>query len=262
MKWLASLVFLCLPAWAQFTADDFMKSCVYTNQAGAAFPYRLGMPQFPEAGRKYPLILFLHGSGECGTDNLKQIRVGVPALVRSLIKQSEPVIVLAPQCPSDSWWVKQLAMTADYAAPGQPAPSLEAALELCRHLVAERQADPDRLYITGLSLGGFGAWDAIQREPALFAAAIPICGGGDIRRVQDLKRLPIWVFHGRDDKNVPVGCGRRMVEALRQNGARVKYTEYENAAHNVWDRTYADPAVIEWLLKQSRAAKKPWWRFW
>jgi predicted peptidase len=262
MKWIPALVFLCLPVWAQFTADDFMKPYVYTNETGETFPYRLGAPQFPEAGKKYPLILFLHGSGECGTDNLKQIRVGLPALVRTLLKRPEPVMVLAPQSQAGNGWVKRLALTPDYAAAKEPAPALAVALELCRYLVAERQADPDRLTITGLSLGGFGTWDAIQREPALFAAAIPICGGGDSRRVRELKRLPIWLFHGRDDKNVPVACGRRMAEALRQLGGRVKYTEYENAAHNVWDRVYADPAVIDWLLKQSLAAKKPWWKFW
>jgi len=262
MKWMAALVFVTLSARAQFAPDDFMRPCVYTNAAGETFPYRLGAPQFPEAGKKYPLILFLHGSGECGTNNLSQIKVGLPALVKSLLKQPEQVMVAAPQCQNGNWWVRHLALSPEYAASKDPTPSLEVALELCRHLVAARQADPDRLYITGLSLGGFGVWDAIQREPNLFAAAIPICGGGDIRRVREIKTLPIWIFHGREDKNVPVACGRRMEEALRQIKGRAKYTEYENGAHNVWDRTYADPAVIGWLLKQSRAPRKPWWRFW
>jgi predicted peptidase len=261
MKLMASLLLLCLPAAARFSADDQMKPLVYTNETGETFPYRLSAPQFPEPGRKYPLILFLHGSGECGTDNQRQIKVGLPALLRTLQKRAEPALVLAPQCQPDSWWVKRLALGPDYAAAKEPAPSLALALELCRHVAAERQADPDRLYITGLSLGGFGAWDAIQREPGLFAAAVPICGGGDLRRLQEVKRLPIWVFHGRNDKNVPVSCGREMVAGLRQIGGRVKYTEYENAEHNVWDRVYGDEAVVGWLLSQKRG-ERPWWKLW
>lgn len=258
----AALAAAGLSARAQFSADEFMKPCVYTNAAGQAFAYRLGAPQFPEPGRKYPLILFLHGSGECGDDNQRQVKVGLPSLLRTLFKQTEPALVLAPQCQGTNAWIRRLAMSDDYAADPAPTPALALALELCRHLVAARQADPDRLYLTGLSLGGFGAWDAIQREPGLFAAAIPICGGGDVRRAQAIRGLPVWVFHGRDDKNVPVACARRMVEALRQNRGRVTYTEYENAAHNVWDRAYSDPAVLKWLLRQSRAAEAPWWRFW
>lgn len=251
-----------LPALAQFTVEEALKPYVYTNALGEVFPYRLSAPQFPEKGKKYPLILFLHGSGECGSDNRLQLRAGVPALLGTLQQRPQPVMVLAPQCQAGNWWVKRLAMKPEYAAAKEPTPALEVALELCRHLVSERQADPDRLYVTGLSLGGFGAWDAAQREPAMFAAAIPICGGGDIRRVQEIRRLPIWVFHGTDDKNVPVECSRRMVELLRQIGSRsVRYTEYEGAGHNVWDQTYANPEVIDWLLRQTRAPK-PWWKIW
>ena len=262
MNWLSLVMFLALPAFAQFSVEDALKPFVYTNETGETFAYRLSAPQFPEAGKKYPLILFLHGSGQCGTDNLKQITVGLPTLMRSLLKRPEPVIVVAPQCQSGNWWVKRLAMNPDYAASKEPTASLEVALELCRDLVAKRQADPERLYITGLSLGGFGTWDAIQREPELFAAAVPVCGGGDIRRVQEIKRLPVWVYHGSSDKNVPVDCSRRMVVLLKQIGdRRIRYTEVEGAGHNVWDQAYASDEVLEWLLRQTRAPQ-PWWRFW
>ncbi len=262
MKWMIPILALALPACAQFAVEEALKPCVYTNELGETFACRLSAPQFPQKGKKYPLVLFLHGSGECGTDNRRQLGVGLPALMASLRQRPEPVMVLAPQCQNGNWWVRRLAMTPDYAASSEPSPSLEVALEMCRHLVAERQADPDRLYITGLSLGGFGTWDAMQREPGLFAAAIPICGGGDMRRVQELRRLPLWVFHGKDDKNVPVDCSRRLVSLLKQIGHRkVRYTEYEGAGHNVWDRTYANAEVIDWLLRQTRKPK-PWWKFW
>jgi predicted peptidase len=262
MKWMILILALALPALAQFTVEEALKPHIYTNAVGEAFPYRLSAPQFPEPGKKYPLVLFLHGSGECGTDNQRQITVGLPALMAALLKRPEPVMVLAPQCQSGNWRVKRLAMKPEYAASKEPAASLDVALELCRYLVAERQADPDRIYITGLSLGGFGTWDAVQRHPELFAAAVPICGGGDIRRVQEIKRLPLWVFHGDSDKNVPVDCSRRMVELLKQIGSRkVRYTEYKGADHNVWDQTYANPEVTEWLFRQTRAPQ-PWWKFW
>ena len=264
MKWVAFFLLLAGAAQAQFTADEMLKPCVYTNGVGDTFAYRMAAPQFPKAGKKYPLILFLHGSGECGTDNHRQLKFGVPALVSSLLKREkqEPFILVAPQCQNGNWWIKQLAMRPDYTMDREPAPSMATVLEIVRHLVAERQADPDRLYITGLSLGGFGTWDAIQREPGLFAAAVPICGSGDVRQVRDIRNLPIWVFHGDADKNVHVDGSRRMVAALKQAGSRkVRYTEYEGVAHNSWDRAYGNKDMIEWLFKQTRA-KKPWWKFW
>jgi predicted peptidase len=262
MKVSAFVCVLALPALAQFSPEEMLKPYVYTNETGETFPYRMSAPQFPEAGRRYPLVLFLHGSGECGTDNLRHIQTGLPKLMTVLLKQPEPVIVVAPQCQSGNWWVRRLAFDEKYAAPQSPSASLEVALTLCRSLVASGLADSNRLYITGLSLGGFGTWDAIQREPTMFAAAVPLCGGGDIRRVRAINRLPIWVFHGRMDKNVPVACSRRMVEALRQAGSHaVQYTEYPSADHVIWDTVYADPALVDWLLKQTRV-QKPWWRFW
>jgi predicted peptidase len=264
MKWTVVCFLLAASARAQFSADDMMAPFVYTNAAGETLAYRMASPQFPAAGRKYPLILFLHGSGECGADNQRQIKVGVPALVATLLKRpvAEPVILLAPQCPPTNWFVRGLAFNESYSQPTEPARSMALTLELVRSLVATRQADPDRLYITGLSLGGFGTWDAIQREPGLFAAAVPICGGGDLRRVRDIRGLPIWVFHGSADKNVPVACSRRMVAALKQAGNRkVKYTEYEGVGHAVWDRAYGTAELVEWLLLQTRAAK-PWWKIW
>ena len=267
MKRTFLLCLLFLPAAAvraQFTAEEMLQPCTYTNAAGEIVSFRLAAPQFPVAGRTYPLILFLHGSGECGTDNQKQVKVGLPALVSTLLRRkvAEPVLLVAPQCTMTNGWVRRLAMHETFTSDPRHAPALAQALELVRHLVAERQADPDRLYITGLSYGGFGTWDAIQREPELFAAAIPVCGGGDVHRVSALRRLPIWTFHGSADPNVPVACSRRMVHALKQaGGRRVRYTEYEGACHAVWDRVYGDDEVLTWLLRQSRA-RKPWWKFW
>lgn len=253
-----------LPATAQFTPDTMMKPAVYTNEFGEVFRYRAWVPQFPKPGVKYPVILFLHGSGECGTDNNRQIKLGIPQLLKTLSAQREQVIVVAPQCQRGATgsWVHRLAFAETYAADKNPTPILEAAISICDHLIRTKQGDPDRFYITGLSLGGFGTWDAIQREPDRFAAAAPICGGGDVRQLRGLKKLPVWVAHGDADKNVPVACSRRMVEGLRQIGNRhVVYKEFRGAAHDVWSRTYSDPEFVKWLLSQNRKPK-PWWKFW
>jgi predicted peptidase len=252
---------LSLVASAQFKPEEMMKPYAYTNDMGEVLTCQLSAPQFPKPDKKYPLILFLHGSGECGTDNIKQTRVGLPSLLSRLVLQPEQVIVVAPQCQNGNWWVKRLAMQPEYKAEKEPTASLDLALELCRHLIKTRQADPDRLYITGLSLGGFGTWDAIQRDPSFFAAAVPICGGGDPQFARTLKKLPIWAFHGRLDKNVPPDCSRRMVQALKAAGGKVTYTEYENGSHLIWDKAYAEKDLLPWLLKQTRV-KKPWWKFW
>jgi len=265
MKLVVLFLAVAMPVWAQFSVEEMMKPCAYTNEEGEVFLYRANAPQFPEAGKKYPLILFLHGSGECGTDNLHQMKIGLPVLLGSLLKCPEKVIVIAPQCQMGNWWVRRVAFDPDYTAARQPSGSLEVALELCRSYVASGLADSNRVYITGLSLGGSGTWDAIQRAdaPVRFAAAIPICGNGDVRRVRVIRDLPIWVFHGRVDKNVPVACSRRLVEALKQAGNRsVRYTEYENGAHDVWNQVYNNPDVIAWLLEQNLSNRRPWWRFW
>jgi predicted peptidase len=248
-------------ASAQFKPEEMMKPYAYTNEAGEVFMCQLWAPQFPEQGKKYPLILFLHGSGECGKDNELHTRVGLPSLLKQLVLQPEQAIVLAPQCQVGNWWVKSLAMRPDYHAAKEPTASLDVALELCKHLVKTKQADPDRLYITGLSLGGFGTWDAIQRDPSFFAAAVPICGGGDPRFASSLSSIPIWVFHGRDDKNVHPDCSRRMARAIKDVGGTIVYTEYEGGSHAIWDRAYSEKDLIPWLLKQTRV-KKPWWKFW
>jgi len=262
MKQIIVYCFLCaLPALAQFKPDETMKPYAYTNETGEVFTCRVSYPQFPAQGKKYPLVLFLHGSNQCGTDNYKQITSGFVSFMSSLLKQREQVIVIVPQCQMGNWWVTRLAMTNTYSMSKEIAPALDVALELCQHFMTDKQGDPDRFYITGFSLGGFGTWDAIQRHPELFAAAVPICAGGDEKLARNMKSVPVWVFHGAEDQNVSVDCSRRMVKALRKVGGNVEYTEYPKAGHNVWDKAYSDKHLIAWMLKQSRK-KEPWWKFW
>ena len=251
-------------ARAQFQVDDMFAAHTYTNASGATLNYQLAAPQFPLADKQYPLVLFLHGSGECGTDNYGQLKVGLPTLVRSLQRRSkpEPVLIVAPQCQHSTPFVANLALRTDYHMPPNPTLNMRLVLELVEYLVAHKQADPQRLYITGLSLGGFATWDAIQRHPDLFAAAVPICGGGDVHLAKTLKHLPLWVFHGSEDPNVPVDVSRKMTRALQKAGnRRLTYIEYEGAGHNVWDRAYGNLEMIEWLLTRKRG-RQTWWKFW
>lgn len=257
------LVVVAMVAEGQFSVDDMMKPYAWTNAAGEVTLYRASVPSFPQPGKRYPLILFLHGSGECGTNNLSQIKEGLPILMRGLLKQPGEFIVVAPQCVRNNAWVRELAMQDGYKMARDATTSLASALMICREMVTRHQADPDRLYITGLSLGGFGAWDAVQREPDMFAAAVVICAGGDTSMAGELKRLPVWIFHGSEDKNVPVRASRMMYDALKKGGNRkVRYTEYEGGAHAIWDRAYNSPELLEWMLEQRRRPVRPWWKFW
>lgn len=257
-------ILLCaLSAMGQFTAQEMLQPACFTNQSGSVIEYRISKPQFPEPGRRYPLILFLHGSGECGTDNIKQSTVGVPVLLNRLLRAGEPCVVVAPQCSKTNWWVRGVVRKPGNNLTPQPLmSSLQNAVNLCLHLVEVGIADKERLYVTGLSLGGYGTWEAVQNYPEIFAAAVPICGGGYHGSVAEIRKLPIWVFHGSEDRAVPVACSRVMVEALKRAGNRkLRYTEYEGGKHAIWDRAYAEPELIEWLLKQSRKPK-PWWKIW
>ncbi len=130
---------------------------------------------------------------------------------------------------------------------------MKLAFELVDKLAAELPVDKDRIYITGLSMGGFGTWNAIAQRPDYFAAAIPICGGGDKTQAPKLKDLPIWAFHGDKDRTVPCRLTVEMIEAIHQAGGKAKMTIYPGVDHDSWSRTYADPAVLDWLFAQKKS---------
>jgi len=136
--------------------------------------------------------------------------------------------------------------------PEKPSRSLAATVKAAEALEREFSIDSKRLYITGLSMGGYGTWDALSRWPEKFAAAVPICGGGDPAYARRMKDVPIWAFHGDEDKAVKVQRSREMIEALKAAGATPKYTEYAGVGHDSWTRTYSDPALFKWLFAQSR----------
>ena len=184
--------------------------------------------------KKWPLVLFLHGAGERG-DNLELVKVhGPPKLIEQ--GQQFPFIVVAPQCPADAWW--------------QP----EKLAALLDDVERRYRVDKRRIYVTGISMGGFGTWLLALSYPRRFAAIAPICGGGHWWAVQVINHLPVWVFHGKKDRVIPFERSAEMVAALRKFGGKVKFTVYPKAEHDSWTVTYENPELYRWLLRHRNPA--------
>lgn len=195
--------------------------------------YLVYLPKgYAKSEQKWPLILFLHGSGESGSDLSRVKRHGPPKLVDE--KDDFPFIVISPQSPRRGGWDR-------YALKG-----------LLDEVLANYHVDRDRVYLTGLSMGGYGTWTLAAAYPEYFAAIAPICGGGDPDGAGQLKDLPIWVFHGAKDEAVPLRRSEEMVAALKKLGADVKFTIYPEAGHDSWTETYANPELYQWFLSHKR----------
>ena len=215
----------------------------YTNAAGALLNYRFRAPAKVEPGKRYPLVLFLHGAGSRGSDNTRHLVHGWP-IISYMIEKKMECYFIAPQCPvRQKWWG-----FVDGKLSDNPSAPMALVLELLDKSIKEIPVDTSRVYVTGLSMGGSGTWDIILRRPDFFAAAMPICGRGDPALASRIRNLPIWVFHGDCDNVVPPSCSRKMVSALWQCDGNVRYREYPGVKHNSWESTYADPTVLDWLF--------------
>lgn len=224
----------------------------WTAKDGTVVKYRWSAPEKIEPGKKYPLVLFLHGSGERGTDNTAQLKHGVKPILAGAEKLGEPVFLIAPQCPKDRWWAPASLQSGYLTAAKEPNSLLEAVLALADETMKKQPVDADRFYVTGISMGGFATWDLLGRAPKKIAAAIPICGGGDPSLAKRYKNVPIWTFHGDADPIVPVRTTQEMVKALEDAGKAPKVTYYPGVDHDSWTQTYDDPEVIRWLFQQKR----------
>jgi predicted peptidase len=249
------LLFSGMPAFSQDLSLYEKKQ--FTSSDGFTLPYRILLPEGYAEGKKYPLILVLHGAGERGSDNEKQLIHGSKLFLDSLIRKKHEAIVVFPQCPENSYWSSveidrnkaPLALDFDYSRPiTRP---LKASIELVRELLTKERIDERRVYITGLSMGGMGTFEAVHHYPNLFAAALPICGGGDTEHYRKVK-TPFWVFHGSDDAVVNVRYSKEMVGKLKDVGAKVKYTEYPGVNHNSWDNAFAEPDFLPWMFKRKK----------
>jgi len=227
----------------------------FADAAGERLPYRVLKPKNYDPKQRYPLVVFLHGAGERGSDNTIQLVHGMADFASDQIMESYPAFVIAPQCPDNLQWVEVPWTLDEHQMPKEPSTPLRQTLELVTALQKEFSIDPTRLYITGLSMGGFGVWDAIQRHPDLFAAAAPICSGGDATLAKRIKDVQVWAFHGDADGVVKVRRSRDMIAALKAAGGSPKYMEYPGVGHDSWTATYRDPELYKWLFAQKRAAK-------
>lgn len=188
-------------------------------------------------GRKWPLIVFLHGSGERG-DDIEKVKVhGPPKLVAA--GQDFPFIIVSPQAPRNTVW------------------NSETLNILLDELIARLPVDVERIYLTGLSLGGYATWSTAASRPERFAAIAPVCGAGDVQTACRLKNLPIWAFHGEKDNVVSLKDHQAMVDAVRACGGDVKFTVYPGIGHDSWTETYANPALYQWFLQHQRGIAKP-----
>lgn len=217
------------------------------------FRYRLLTPARIVAGTKYPVVLFLHGAGERGSDNLRQLKYLPAWMAEPAAREAYPCFVLAPQCRENERWV-DVAWGDPQSSPQPPQPGVDlaAALAALEAVLTQEPCDADRIYLTGLSMGGYGTWDLAARMPERFAAAVPICGGGDERTAARLTKLPLWVFHGDADKAVPVERSRTMVAAVKSAGGTPRYTELPGVGHDSWTPAYRDPKLLDWLFGQRR----------
>ena len=203
-------------------------------------------------------MLFLHGAGERGTDNTKTLIWFWDAKKPSVLTRQEfadaKAFAVVPQCPDGKQWVDVPWAKGSYASPPVSAP-LALALDLVDSLVKELPIDADRVSVVGMSMGGYGAFDAAQRRPDLFAAVVAVCGAGDPAKAKDIARVPVWAFHGADDNVVPAKGSREMVAALTKAGGDPKYTEYPKVGHNSWSPAFAEKDFWTWVFAQKRGAK-------
>ncbi len=215
-------------------------------------PYRLLYPLRYDKHKKYPIVLFLHGAGQRGTDNEAQL-TGVPkGLTDSAGREKYPCFILVPQCAKKDVWVKFPHFPTSLEPTAQPTPSAGAALALLDQLIKQLPIDGKRVYITGYSMGGEGTFDFLTRRPDLFAAAIPICSVSDTAKAKLIYKIPIWAFHGDQDDVNNVIYSRIMINALKAQGGNPVYTEYPRVKHNSQGKAYSEPGLFDWLFAQKR----------
>lgn len=214
------------------TVNHFEKEIKITLPAN----YLLYLPKdYNASNENFPLVLFLHGAGERGTDIEKVKTHGLPKLINQ--GKDFPFIVVSPQCPDNIFW------------------NIDILIALLNDVVAKYRVDTNRIYVTGLSMGGHGTWELAMRQPNRFAAIAPVCGWADTSKACSIAHIPIWVFHGAKDVVVPIAASEQMVDKLKSCGANVKFTVYPEANHDSWTETYNNDELYKWLLEQSLEKK-------
>jgi predicted peptidase len=240
-------IFMMLRANSQ--EMNLFDKLLYVNK-GDTLPYRLLKPVSPNSMESFPLVIFLHGAGERGSDNEVHIKHITELFTDERNRGKYPCYVVAPQCSKNDWWARFDKKGEETTVSKQPTKPMQMVIELIEKISKDYRIDQSRIYITGLSMGGYGTWDLLARFPEKFAAAVPICGGGATASAKAFKHVPIWAFHGALDAVVPPMESRKMIAALQQAGGVPGYTEYPDIEHNSWEEAYKEPHLIHWLFKQ------------
>ncbi|HSC54573.1 MAG TPA: alpha/beta hydrolase-fold protein [Phnomibacter sp.] len=225
-------------------------------------PYRLLLPENFDPSKEYPLVLFLHGAGERGNNNEAQLTHGAGLFLQTANRQQYPAIVVFPQCPSNSFWSNvqfnydSIAKKRSFNFPeeAEPTYAMLMVMQLVREMQKSYKLKKTQVYIMGLSMGGMGTFELVKRMPNTFAAAVPICGGGNTANAKYTVSTAFWIFHGDTDPVVPVALSNSMAEAIqsRYNAADMQLTVYPGVGHDSWKKAFAEPELLPWLFSQKR----------
>jgi predicted peptidase len=254
---LFALLILC--SASSFSQDKSLYQKKFFIKNNDTLPYRLLLPLNYDPAKKYPLIVFLHGSGERGNDNELQLVHGADLFLKTETRNNFPAIVVFPQCAANDFWSNvQFGTDAagkrvfNFLEDGAPTRSLSLVMDLLEQLPKEYRLEKKQFYIGGLSMGGMGTFEIVRRKPKMFAAAIAICGGGNPATAKKLKHTSWRVFHGEKDEVVPWNLSDIMVKALRKKHASVQFNLYPDATHNSWDKAFAEADLLPWLFAQKK----------
>lgn len=230
----------------------------FTGSDSEPMPYRMLAPSAIDCGERYPLVVFLHGAGERGTDNEKQLTHGASIFSNPANADRFPAFVIFPQCRDKSWTTDKT--DPREFMPGAPTPAEshteKVLMELVKSVIAENPIDRSRIYIVGISMGGIAAYDLVCRHPDMFTAAVPICGAVNPDRLADAKDVKFMIFHGEEDEEVPSICSREAYKALSAAGAQVDYVEFAGIGHECWSSAFNYPTLLPWLFAQTKSEAK------
>lgn len=256
MKKFFSIILCFFSLSAVFGQDVYKKGLFISNVSGDTLQYRFLEPENPKSGKKYPLVIFLHGSGERGTDNEAQLRHGGGQFLNPVNREKYPSFVIFPQCgenvPED--FLDSITSLQPEEMPENPSmtPTIAILKELLDSYIARADVDERRVYIIGLSMGGMGTFEMVSRYPEMFAAAVPICGSVNPERVKRAKDVSFRIFHGDADPAVTVRGSREAYKALKSVGADVEYIEFPGCTHNSWNPAFNYPDFLQWIYKQKK----------
>lgn len=237
-------------------SQEMYQKKVFISSRGDSLNYRLLRPEVEKTGLQYPLVLFLHGAGERGSDNEKQLTHGGQMFLNPVNREKYPAFVLVPQCPEKDYWAytsrPSSFIPSEMPAGQEITPVLRAVKELLDTYLDLPQVDRNRIYVVGLSMGGMATYDLAVRFPDTFAAAVPICGTVNPVRLADAANVRFRIFHGDADNVVPVEGSREAYRALKNLGTEVEYIEFPGCNHGSWNPAFNYPGFMEWIFAQRK----------